>query len=270
MHLPLTDLHVHTCFSCDSDAEMEAFCHRAVALGLRQLAFTEHVDFVPADVGFGFFRPAVYLAEIERCRALFAGRVTVLSGMELGEPHRYRPEANALLAAHEWDVVISSLHWVQGQMVFDPDYFRQRPGDRAYRDYFVELAEMCWAGGFDALGHFDVVKRCGFEVNGGYDEACLEGVIRPVLEALIAHRIALEINTATLRLPVGQASPTLPVLRWYREMGGELVTIGSDAHSVANLAAGWETAVGLARAAGFTHLTSFRRREPVLIPLEGA
>ncbi len=241
---------------------MESMCRRAVALGLRQIAFTEHVDYVPVDAGYGFFRPADYLEAVDRCREAFAGRLTVLSGAEIGEFHRYRPSADALLTAHSFDVVIGSLHWVGEDPVFGMAFFRARDVDSAYSSYLVELERMCREGGFDVLGHLDFVKRAGFDVYGQYDVTRYEDLIRQVLSALVENRIALEVNTASLRCPVAQLSPCETVLRWYREAGGELLTFGSDAHDPGNLAAGWDTAIQAARAAGFSRLTTYSERQP--------
>ncbi len=266
---PLCDLHVHTHFSCDSEATIEAMCRQAITLGLRQVAFTEHVDFVPADAGYGFFRPAAYLAEVSRCRQLFGDQLAILAGVEIGEFHRFRSQANALLDAHRFDLVIGSLHWVKQGCVTAAPNPQPQPMDRAFRDYFDELQQMCSVGGFDIVGHLDVVKRNGFDTVGQYNVLDHERAIRSILDAIIRNGIALEINTSTLRRAANQTSPGQAVMTWYRQMGGRLLTIGSDAHTPAGLAAGWETAVEMARAAGFTHLTSFSNRTPCALSLDG-
>jgi histidinol-phosphatase (PHP family) len=264
----LSDLHVHSQFSCDGRSTMEAICHRAVALGLDSIAFTDHVDLEPADEGFGFFQPAAYLAEVERCRALFAGRLTILSGVEIGEVHRFSREAATLLDGYPLDLVIGSLHWVDGALVFDRAYFEGRPADDAYRAYLAELVPMCRHGGFDILGHLDIVKREGALTPGAFSIEPYEDEVRAVLEILVDQGIGLEINTSTLRRPVNQTSPAGTVLGWYRELGGELLTLGSDAHQVDHLAAGFATAVELARAAGFRHFTVYIGRQARFYPLE--
>jgi histidinol-phosphatase (PHP family) len=217
-------------------------CRQAITLGMRQVAFTEHVDFVPADAGYGFFRPAAYLAEVSRCRQLFGDQLAILAGVEIGEFHRFRSQANALLDAHRFDLVIGSLHWVKQGCVTATPNPQPQPMDRAFQDYFDELQQMCSVGGFDIVGHLDVVKRNGFDTAGQYNVLDHERAIR---------------------------SPGQAVMTWYRQMGGRLLTIGSDAHTPAGLAAGWETAVGMARAAGFTHLTSFSNRTPCALSLDG-
>jgi len=243
-------------------------CQQAIDLGLEQIAFTEHVDFMPLDMGYGFFQPEAYFGEIGRCRELFGEHLAILAAAEVGEFHRYRPEIDKLLASCDFDLVMGSLHWVGDQIVFEELYFARRPGEQAYRDYFVELERMCRAGGFDVLGHLDIVKRYGFELNGGYDVTKYEDAIRPVLEALVRNNIALEINASTLHRPVKQASPDLTVLQWYRDLGGELLTVGSDAHSPDQLSSGASLALELAQAAGFGQLATFSNRTPIFMPLE--
>ena len=198
---PLGDLHVHTRFSCDSQATMAAICQQAIELGLRQVAFTEHVDYVPADVGYRFFQPAAFLDEVGHCRERFAGQLTILAGVEIGEPHRFQAEARPLLDDQAFDLVIGSLHWVGDELVFDRGYFERRTMDQACQDYFRELERMCRAGGFDVLGHLDVVKRAGFGIWGRYDVDRYRPLITPILKVLVGNGIALEINTSTLRRP---------------------------------------------------------------------
>ena len=244
-------------------------CRQAISLGLRQVAFTEHVDFVPADAGYGFFRPAAYLAEISRCRQLFGDQLTLLAGVEIGEFHRFRSQANALLDAHRFDLVIGSLHWVKQGCGPQSRIPQPQPMDRAFRDYFNELQQMCSVGGFDIVGHLDVVKRNGCDIAGQYNVLDHEKAVRSILDAIIRNGIALEINTSTLRRAANQTSPGQAVMTWYRQMDGMLLTIGSDAHTPADLAAGWETAVKMAQAAGFTRLTSFANRTPCALLLDG-
>jgi histidinol-phosphatase (PHP family) len=247
---------------------MEAMCQRAIETGLRAIAFTDHLDLEPEDEGFAFFQPDAYLAEVERCRSLFADPLTILSGIEVGEAHRFGQELTTLLGRHTFDMVIGSLHWIDGYLVFDPAYFQSRPIDQAYREYFVELVQMCCYGRFDVLGHLDIVKRVGAEAPDEFSVDRYEPEVRAVLDVLVDRNIALEINTSPLRSPVNQTSPTLTVLEWYREAGGELLTFGSDAHSVHDLGSGLSSAAELAQAAGFPSFASYQRHEPSLSPAE--
>jgi histidinol-phosphatase (PHP family) len=264
------DLHVHSEFSCDGRSTMEEMCRQAVTCGLRQIAFTDHVDFVPADIGYGFFQPDAYMEQVERCRDLYAGQMLILAGVEIGESHRFQSEAETLLSGHSFDLLIGSLHWLGDEYLGESQFYRRRSADEAWQSYFVELERMVHIGNFDVLGHLDIIRRYGGESFGRCDMTRHEDAIRPVLEALILKGIALEINTASLRTWLKLTSPDVTILRWYREMGGEFLTIGSDSHNWPDLGSGWDLAEAMARAAGFTHLTSFRNRTPCQIPLESA
>ena len=95
-HIP--DYHVHTRFSCDSETALVVACEAAIARGLREIGFVDHADFGPDDPP-DYFRPAAYLTEIARCRTRYDGQLTIRAGVEIGEPHVFFREAQAVLAA---------------------------------------------------------------------------------------------------------------------------------------------------------------------------
>jgi histidinol-phosphatase (PHP family) len=256
------DYHVHTHHSCDAHNTMTEMCRRAARLGLAEVAFTDHLDVHPRDDCSGFYRPAAFWADLEACRADFPS-LTIRAGVEVGEIHRFYAEVTPTLEAYPYDLVIGSLHWVGDDASFQRSYFERRSADQAALDYFAELERMVRHGGFDVLGHFDFFRRYGFGFYGGLDLAPYEDVVRLVLQGCVERGIALEINTSGLRCSLGQTIPNLQVLRWYREMGGELLTVGSDAHRTSDLAAGFEETRALALKAGFTRLCRFERRQVV-------
>ena len=260
------DYHTHTHFSCDSQATMDEMCQAAVTLGLPEMGFTEHFDSVPQDVGCGYFRLEPWADSLEACRCQYGRRLTLRAGIELGEPHVYAAETKALLAEYPFDYAIGSLHWVGSAFTFSPDYFR-RPADEAYRLYFEELEKMTRLGDFDILAHFEVVTRMGYEVYHEYDPTRYEDVIRPVLQNCIARGIALELNTWSVRRSTRRIMPAPEILRWYREMGGERVTLGSDAHQPERITEDFDTALATLREVGIGQVTQFQRRQASLIPL---
>jgi histidinol-phosphatase (PHP family) len=129
------------------------------------------------------------------------------------------------------------------------------------REYWGEMIEMINGGGFDILSHVDVVKRYAFQVYKQFDIRDFEEQIRAVWAACLDKGIIPEINTSAQRMLVAQPHPTIDALRWYREMGGELLSLGSDSHNSAHLGFWFEEAVHMAKAAGFTHLAKFTRRQ---------
>jgi histidinol-phosphatase (PHP family) len=257
------DYHMHSRESCDCDATMAAMCAAALERGLREIAFTEHYDLNPGDQCPGYYQPARFFEQLEAARAEFAGQgLAIRAGVEIGEPHIYAEAHRAVLDRWPYDVVLGSLHWTGGEFsVFDRSYYASRGPAEAFGRYFAELVEMVRAGGFEILAHVDVVKRVGYDVYARFDTHEWEDLYRPVWQACIEAGIAVEINTGGYRRRVDEAHPALDALRWYREMGGELLTLGSDAHRPEHVAHRFDEALALARAAGFTRLCTFEQRQ---------
>jgi histidinol-phosphatase (PHP family) len=257
---------------------MADMCQAAIALGIPEIGFTEHYDLHPGEPDHcrDAFRLDAWSAEVERCRAAFAGRLTIRAGIELGEPHLYAAQAQALLARYPFDYALGSLHWVGADSVFDPGFFKRYPAGEAFRLYFEELERVTRAGhdgptgrGFDVLSHLDVPVRTAFAVYGHYDPREHAEYIRPVLRNCVERGLALDLNTAALRRRAQVLNPGLEILRWYVELGGERVTLGSDAHRPDQVGRHLDVALDAARAAGLKYLTFFDRRQPRLVPLPG-
>jgi len=245
---------------------MREMCQSALDRGIPEIGFTEHLDLLPFDPGYATFRIEAWWEELQRCRQAFAPQLSIRAGVELSEPHRVRHAAEAALQGLPWDYVVGALHWVGPVLVFDRAYF-DRPAGEAYIAYFDELAAAADAGGFEVLAHADIVKRFGHTAYGAFDPRPYEGAVRAALRACARNGIALEVNSSTLRRPVAELSPSPLMLTWFREEGGRLVTIGSDAHLPGDVGAGLDQALEAVRAAGFRSLARFEGRRPIEIPL---
>ncbi len=245
---------------------MREMCRSAVERGIPEIGFTEHLDLLPFDPGYATFQIEAWWQELERCRQAFAPALSIRAGVELSEPHRVRDAAEGALQDGRWDYVVGALHWVGHSLVFGRAYF-DRPADVAYRAYFDELALVAEAGGFEALAHADIVKRYGHTIYGAFDPGRYEAEIRLALRACARNGIALEVNSSTLRRPVAELSPSLRILTWFREEGGQSVTIGSDAHLPGDVGAGLAQALRAVREAGFISVTRFERRRAIQLPL---
>lgn len=246
---------------------MAEMCRAAVALGLPELGISEHFDQTRLDTCYDFFQLEPWAAALAQCRSQFAGQITLRAGLEIGEPHQHPLEVQAILTRFPFDYIIGSLHWVHDEMTLEAPFF-QKSADEAFGLYFEELEAMTRAGGFDIVGHFDVVTRAGYEVYGAYDPRRYEKVIRAALKNCIAHGIALELNTSSVRRAIRQVTPGPEILRWYAEMGGERVTLGSDAHAPDRITGHFAAAVDNLRAVGLNRVTQFQERQAKLVPLE--
>jgi histidinol-phosphatase (PHP family) len=266
MKIPL-DYHLHTSYSEDGDDSLEAMCKRAIQLGIPEVGFSEHWDVGPYEIKPRFFEPEPWYAEIERLRDLFAGRLVIRAGIEIAEPHLYPLETAEVLQRAAFDYGIGSVHFVQENFMFDREYFLCHSADEVYGDYFDELERMVRTANIDIVAHLDVPARTGIPVFG-YDPLRYEEQIRKVLKTCIERGLALDINVSGLRKPSNNIMPNPLILKWFVEMGGQRLTLGSDAHRVPELGLNLEAAIQVIRNVGIEVLTQFDHRQALLLPLE--
>jgi histidinol-phosphatase (PHP family) len=230
---------------------MDRSCERALEIGLPAIAFTEHADFALVHEGQHSVDIAGYLDAVERCRAKFKG-LRILTGVELGEPHWYPRETAEVLAAAPLDQVHGSIHCIRldGDLL-DASQFRTHEGidfPRAVREYFRETLAMVDSGQpFETLAHIDYPKRYWLAGAAPYREEDYKEEIRAILSAAARTGRVLEVNTTR----GDTLCPDLTVVRWWRELGGQAVSYGSDAHQPDKVGAGFALATQMVEAAGF-------------------
>ena len=266
------DMHTHTDNSFDGNHSTMFMCECAERLGLRGVAFTDHVE---TDIFYqdDFDRRAKNsYFDIVKARDAFRGKLLVFVGVELGEPTYDTATAEKLLNTLHYDFVIGSIHNLRGQEDF---YFLDvdNTDDEEIRDilneYFEEERLLAEWGKVDTLGHLTYPLRyiCG-EHGRKVDLRDYSNQIEAVLRALIHSGTALEINTSGLFQKLQSTMPPEEIVAQYRRMGGERITIGSDSHYGEKLGFGVQEGMELAVRCGFREMTIFQNREPVQIPIE--
>ncbi len=266
--IPL-DYHIHSNFSLDAQVTIPEICAAAIRKGIPEIGLSEHFDNHPREkVSHDFFRPEAWWEEVERVRASMDGGLKIRAGLEAGEPHRFPEQVREVVQNHPYDYVIGSLHYVGDVFLFDQEFLSGQSTDEIMRMYFEELEKMTREPAFDILGHLDLPVRNAGHLWNGYHPSQYEELIRPVLQNCIDHGVALDVNVAGLRKPAQNIMPDPAILAWYREMGGERVTLGSDAHTAEHVGLHLEKGVQAVRAAGLKWVTSFERRQARLLPLD--
>lgn len=263
----LLDLHLHSTCSVDGGSSIHDYGRRAEALGLAEIGFCEHVDLDPRDQGFDYLDLAHYDQEMTAARSAIRG-VRLRQGVEITYQAKLESGIATWLAGHAWDYVVTSVHLVDyadgWALVSEPSsvdgYLATHTQDEVYRPYFEELLRAARSGLGDLLGHFDLVKRYGVQRFGPFLPGPYEEEIREVLRAAISSGTGLELNTSGWRQAPGECYPAPLILCWYHELGGEIVSVGSDAHHHRQLAAGIPEALELIRASGFRAIATFEER----------
>jgi histidinol-phosphatase (PHP family) len=264
----LLDLHVHSTCSADGTSSIAEYARRAAEMGLFEVGLCEHADFDPRDRSFGFLDLPRYDKEMDAAQAEVPG-VRLRQGVEITYQSNLEEEIHDWLGGHAWDMVVSSVHlvdYVDGwALISEPlaseGYFSSHSEREAYTPYFEEQLRAARSGLGDVLGHFDLVKRHGTAAYGPFDPVAFEDEVRSVLRAVIEAGMGLEVNASGMRQRPAEPYPGLEILRWYREMGGQVLTAGSDAHHVDDLGAGVGEVLDLARAVGFRAIASFEARQ---------
>ncbi|MGC4106107.1 MAG: histidinol-phosphatase [Thermomicrobiales bacterium] len=261
------DYHVHTTRSVDCHTPIEASCEAAIARGVTEITFTDHVDFEPADEGYGFYDYAGFMADIDRARDQFGDRLTILAGAEIDFNTRTASEVAAFRGNHEFDFVIGSVHYGEDGEIIFPRYFAGRTLDDVFLPYYENIQAAVESGLFDTIGHLDLPQRYAPPESGPYVPLRYEAQVRPIFQAIIDRGISFEINTSGLRQAPKSTMPGLDLVRVFAEVGGQTVTIGSDSHVATTIGAGFETAITMLSEAGVPTVSSFRTGARTLVPL---
>lgn len=261
-----SDYHVHTSFSGDSKALPAGQAQAALNLGMEELCITDHHDYGTGHmthIDFNLDIPA-YLSGIAELKKQFEGKLTVRCGIELGLQLRTADYLRELVPTLSLDYLIGSSHFVDGFDIFDRRYYDGRTEYESYFRYFESTLARIRAldFAFDCLGHLDCVIRYGPEKNKNYRPADYMDIIDNILKALIERGKGIECNTSGFKYGLGHPHPYEEILRRYRELGGEILTVGSDAHRPEEVGGYFKETAELLSACGFRYYTVFRERKP--------
>lgn len=269
----LADFHLHSDFSGDCSASMDSMIQAGLAQGLKQMCFTEHQDF---DFPYASENPSEvfslntdsYLYELIRCKEKYAGQLEILFGVELGlQPHITKDLAR-YAKSFDFDFIIASSHVCNARDPYYPAFFEGRSEEEAYREYFTSVYENIRKfDNFDVYGHLDYVVRYGPQKDAAYTYDKYRDVLDLILELLLEKEKGLELNTGGLQYGLKEPNPCADILKRYRSLGGEIITIGSDAHNPAAVANYFQKAADILTACGFRYYSVFRNRVPEYVRL---
>ncbi len=260
----LADYHMHSNFSDDSTYPMEEEIKRAIAIGLDEICFTEHIDYgvaavVNCDCG-------AYRQEFERCRAIYGDRIGLKFGIEFGVQTHTVPEFQQNFDRFDYDFVILSCHQVDNQEFWRQDFQKEKT-QREYNElYYLEILKvMQLYDDFSVLGHLDVIRR--YDEAGSYSSESVDDIITEILTHVITHGKGIEVNTSSFRYGLDDLTPSRKILKRYRELGGTIITIGSDAHAEDHVG----HQIGYVQQElirlGYTHFHTFEKMKPLAHPL---
>ncbi|MCM1282524.1 MAG: histidinol-phosphatase HisJ family protein [Muribaculaceae bacterium] len=265
----LWDTHMHTRYSGDSEASPDTMVRAAIQKGLGGICFTDHYDYAyPKEPALFLLDFSDYEKEISALREAYSGQISIRWGVELGLQPQLAEHNRSVANAYPFDFIIGSSHVVHGIDPYYPEYYEGRRESAAYLEYFESILENLQVyTDFDVYGHLDYVVRYGPCKDANYSYEEYSEVIDEILRTLIAQGKGIEVNTGGIKYGLLHPHPTEAILARYRELGGEIVTLGADAHKPEHVAHSFEKLPEILRAAGFSHFTVFEGRKPRFLPL---
>lgn len=265
----LWDTHMHSNFSGDSEALPEDMVESAIQKKLGGICFTDHLDIdYPDDPDLFLLDLQKYTSSVLTLQNNYRTTFPILLGIELGlQPHLAAAHTD-IVTQYPFDFVIGSSHVVHGIDPYYPVFYEGRTEEACYREYFESIPENIKAfDGFDVYGHIDYVVRYGPNRNLFYSYETYCDVIDEILKLLIAKGKGIEINTGGFKYGLGHPNPTEHILVRYKELGGEIITIGADAHKPEHVAFDFKKVPFILKEAGFSYYTVFKERKPVFLKL---
>ncbi|MGY3750126.1 histidinol-phosphatase HisJ family protein [Vagococcus acidifermentans] len=267
------DYHVHTHYSDDSTYQMEQVVQDAIKKGLDEICFTDHVDYgvkydvddprldmnaknVRTNVDY-----ASYYKQFCQLKDTYKNRITLRFGLEFGIQTETIKKYQRLFAAYPFDFILLSIHQVGNQEFWTGDFQRNKTDKQAYQDYYEEMYRVVTTyHDYSCLAHMDLLRRYVTVANDSFDEH--EEIIRAILLAIIKDNKGLEINTSFIRYNLPDTTPSMTILQLYHELGGELITIGSDSHAPEELGCYTKESKAILKDIGFTYFATFDKMTP--------
>ena len=252
------DFHVHSNNSFDSKEKIIITCEEALKKGISDLAFTEHFSVDENKKTFGSMDFKKYFSEIDEAKSKFPS-MNIYVGLELCEPHLKIEDFKKELKELPLDFVLGSIHNIGEKGLRTTAHFYN--STKCYEAYFNEVLNMVSMADFDIAAHIDLMARYAYDSVGGYDFSEHREVIEEILKKIISRDKGIEINTSGLRNSLKSVHPKIEIVQLYKDLGGKIITIGSDAHKASDVGEGCNEALRLIEDLGFEYTYTFKNRQ---------
>ena len=278
-----SDNHVHTYFSTDSDTPMEDMLKTAIEKGFSSICFTDHMDYnFPSEDDTPEFLLDVepYFEEMKRLNEKYGGRIKIRQGIELGLKKDCLDKCLSLTKEYPFDFVIGSTHLVDNIDPYYDTFWSDTPEKSGILRYYeTTLNNVNLGADFDVYGHIDYIirytpKMKQLKSQGLSDDTYINrltsdsmDIIELILKTHIYNGKGIEINTAGFKYGLGHPNPHEKILKLYCELGGEIITIGSDAHECKHLAYDFEKVPEILKKCGFRYYSEFTGRKAEMIKM---
>lgn len=254
------DYHVHTNFSCDSNAVMEDYIKQALLLNINEICFTDHTDY--GNSGCVICDYKNYFKEIKRLKEKYANKIKIKQGMEFGMQAHHKDYFENVFKKYPFDFIIMSFHLVEDKDLWDRSFQYGKTQAQYNRRYYEEIYNTVKAyNNYSILGHLDLIRR--YDDFGEYPFEHSKEIIEKILVHIIEHEKGIELNTSSFRYNLKDLMPSKDILKFYKELNGEIITIGSDSHNVKHLGYKIKDMKEFLKSIGYKYFTTFDKMKPI-------
>ena len=277
-----TDYHVHTEFSDDSNYPMEQVIKDAITKGFDELCFTDHVDYgikkdwdEPGEMIYrkgGAGEPdqmpvanvdyPVYYKTFQKMKELYQDNISLKFGLEFGMQAHTVEKYEKLFSRYPFDFIILSVHEIEDKEFWDQGFQNGMTQQEYNERYYEEMLYLVQNyHNYSVLGHMDLITR--YDKAGVYPFEKLKPILTKILKTVIADEKGIEVNTSSHRYGLKDLTPSRDILKLYKELGGKIITIGSDSHKPEHLGAFVDETKEELKALGFEQICTFDKMKPV-------
>ncbi len=278
----LCDYHIHTAYSDDSEYPMEQVVLDSINLGLREICFTDHIDYgikwdwddqrgmqyrkggpgEPEKMPLANIDHPRYAEEISRLKERYASWITIKMGAEFGMQQHTVTAYQKLFAKYPYDFIILSVHQINNQELWTQDYQRGKRQAEYNLGYYEEILSLVQHyTDYSVLGHLDLISR--YDKEGVYPFEKRKEILEEILKTVIRDGKGIEVNTSCYRYGLQDLTPSRQILELYRDLGGRILTIGSDSHKRAHLGYQIPETMEMLKTMGFSQICTYEQMKPI-------
>ena len=264
-----SDYHLHTEFSGDSNQNIEQLIEWAVSLGLKEIAITDHFEYDIEGMTDEFvLKLPQYVEKVLELQSRYKSKIDIKLGVEIGSQLHLKDYFESELKDYPLDIIIASCHSIEKVDLYFCKIQEGRTKDQVQDLYFETLFKMVEIyENFSIVGHLDYVTRYGGEKYRGLNYERQRDIIDKILKKLIEKGKGIEINTSGFRYKEDRFYPLKDIVKRYFELGGEIISVGSDAHKYQDMVAYFDKAYEFLKELGIKYITTFEKLKPVFIKI---
>ncbi|MCT4583460.1 MAG: histidinol-phosphatase HisJ family protein [Peptostreptococcaceae bacterium] len=259
------DYHIHSSFSGDCNTPIEDIIKKAIELNLKEIAITDHIDYDYKNIKNDFSIDLIkYFKTLNTYKNLYKDKIKIQKGVEIGLFKEVLNKYKKDILDNDFDFIIGSIHSInEMDDLYEGKFFEGKTQKQAYIDYYEHVLEIInMYEDFSVLGHLDIIRRYG-GYNHPLSNMDFKNIIEEILKTLISKNKGIELNTSGYRYNLGDFSPCKNIFKMYKDLNGQIITLGSDSHIPNQLSYEFESSIDYLKSIGFDKLTKFEKLKPV-------